>query len=550
MVKLAERTKFKIKIEFLESGITLQDEVVAISCAFALNSLPVANATIACGKNVKTNEPSKIHGALEQFIIREAVRISLYVDAERVDGGDEIVGIYGMNKNWSVIFEGYYAGVGYQRAYNSANYTLQFFHWLDDLACSSALNGSWHPGVPHDLAQAAETDHALGGGGGGFSSFIPLADPQRQIITPPNIKKDLWEEVIKKLYENLACRELGEQLGGPSNCDDVNKANNAAAKKALEKIPGEAPEKSKLALKIDGLNDDTLEWAAITAISKIIANNISYSSFWSKLIGEFATEFMFAVSPAATYANVIPYFGGLNKEWVVLKAEEYSYSSFSHTLSTFLNSIEIRFSQSNTSSVWPSGGVTPSVSYYRPLARYPAEPEARGQVVVKEPPLWVSNTIPSALYGPLSTGIQKKPSDSAEGDDSTPGATKKPAETEQDLHGSEIVQNYAEHWYKTEILNQRRGELSGKLRFDIAPGSIVKIETPAEKIDLEPEEKYGVVVQVSFIIDAQKNQAGTSFALSNLRTTTENANPLLTAEKPPLYEEAWRGGPLVKEANP
>jgi hypothetical protein len=56
------------------------------------------------------------------------------------------------------------------------------------------------------------------------------------------------------------------------------------------------------------------------------------------------------------------------------------------------------------------------------------------------------------------------------------------------------------------------------------------------------------VVQVTFAINAEQQTAGTAFALTNIRTRTENENNFITDTKAPMYEKGWPGGPLTKDA--
>jgi hypothetical protein len=550
MAKFARRAEFDIMIIFKESGVTYRDEVVSFSGSYALNSIPTGMATIAAGREVRSAAPSQIHSTLQTLKLREAVEVRLKVTLDRGD-----TGINGMDGQWCTIFEGYYAGCGYQRTHESANYTLRFIHWLDDLACSSALNGSWHPGVPHDLAQCAEGDMALATGGSNISKITCIVDPEFKIVNGDNIRSDLWGDVLKKLFDELAQKKIGQQ-SPEKDGDPESKGNNAAARKALEKMPGDSPNPAKLPLNID-LGDTTTSLAAVIAISDMIKTGLAYSSFWSKLIGEFGPEFLFGISPAATFANVIPYFGGIYREWVTIYGSEYNYASFNNSLVSLIESVELRFAQNPTSAIWAAGGKLPSVSYYRPIARFPdPNTEHRGQVIIKDPPAWITNTVPAAVYGPLATGVQGKPADvGGQGNENPPADVKRPADEEKSLRGSNIVKAYARHLYKTEVLAQRRGELSGKLRFDIAPGSIVKIDAPDTDIVPDGQELnvkfYAMVTQVSFVINAETHSAGTSFALTNLRTAAENEKSQYTEETSPAYpKERWNGGPLVKEAMP
>jgi hypothetical protein len=133
-----------------------------------------------------------------------------------------------------------------------------------------------------------------------------------------------------------------------------------------------------------------------------------------------------------------------------------------------------------------------------------------------------------------------------------------PEAAQRELVDSNALSRFAEHYFKTEVLSQRFGELSGKLRFDIAPGSVVQIETPPDdptkrNREVTPEDSvYATVIQVSFVINAEKAAAGTSFVLSHLRSYGENTELQYTrcencggADRPPLYSKPWFGGPLA-----
>jgi hypothetical protein len=110
------------------------------------------------------------------------------------------------------------------------------------------------------------------------------------------------------------------------------------------------------------------------------------------------------------------------------------------------------------------------------------------------------------------------------------------------------MRKYATHWYMSEILQQRYGELSGPLRFDIAPGSIVKIETPIRDREHETnnENLYASVMSVTFAINADKATAGTSFSIAHTRTQEELDSDYSTDTAPLYGKTKWLGGPLAK----
>jgi hypothetical protein len=110
-----------------------------------------------------------------------------------------------------------------------------------------------------------------------------------------------------------------------------------------------------------------------------------------------------------------------------------------------------------------------------------------------------------------------------------------------------VLDRFAEQWFKTELLQQRYGEFSGKLRFDIAPGSVIKIKAPTENMPQlsDNTDMIATVVQVSFSINAENANAGTAFSVSHIRSPAENDDRLIAgSDTPPLYNERWAGGPL------
>lgn len=540
------RTEFALEAVFTHAAggkdTTFRD-IVSISATFALNSIPVASLVVACGKELQSGEPATIHQALKVLKPRDKVKVKLTTSSN--DGETEL-----SPSGMAIIFEGYYAGSGYQRTNNSASYTLHLIHWLDDLNCSSMINGNWHPGVPHDLAQAANMDVAMMRGGSGVTNAVPIVDQTNTIITKAHMESDLWGEVLKPVFEAIAgFSHPNEQRVARDENPNTN-GNNAAAISALKRMPGIAPVPAKLPLFLGGANAHAIERGANRGISGIAKEGMAYSSFWSKLVGEFAPSFLFAISPCPEFVNVIPFFGGLNTPWKVIDGREYTHANFNSSLANLIESIEIRYSQ-KPSSNWAVGGRAPAISYYRPWGRFPLNnADLRGQIIVKDPPGWLANVIPQTTYAPLTAGMGQRLGDTSapgKGPPLVPAGTEQPADVEKNIEKSNLLNLFCEHWYKTEILSQRYGELSGKLRFDIAPGSIVKILEPDESTELTKDVAvYAAVTHVSFLINAEQHTAGTSFTLLSLRTELENNDELFTSAAPPLYPTGtWSGGPLV-----
>lgn len=535
------RTEFKIKAVI--DGTTFED-VVSISATFGLNAIPTATLQVATGKNVRTQQDATIHSKFSSLKPRSPAKVTLTVKTN--DG--EISKM--MPDGEYVIFEGYYAGLGYQRSYTSATVSLHLLHWIDDLNCSSMMNGNWFQNCPHDMAVAA-SNYSIRPNGGGI--IAPIVDIKPDIVTLGNMGVDLWGLVIKPVFEATTKFWHPKQqsaAGGSQGSDSsgYGGGDNKAAMDALKRIPGDAPIPGKLPLRTKDLSAITFENNVNEGITHMLISGMNYSSFWGKLVGELGASFLFAVSPSVEFANVIPYFGGLSEKYMDIYADEYNYATFNCSVANLIESVDMYYPMQGHSGILNGGKPGPFTDYYEPWGRYPRNnQDFRGHILVRDPPVWISNAAPVALYTP-GTALATNNGDChcpQRGKETPSGGAKRPAEAEKEIKTSKIVDDICEHWFKSAVLGQRHGELSGKLRFDIAPGSIVKVHAAENEIGGMKLALFGAVTQVSYVINAEQHVAGTSFSFTNLRTETENQNDKLTRNEPPLYKKAWKGGPLA-----
>ncbi len=550
-------SRFKVYADI--EGIGEISDIVAVSGTFALNSIPTATLVLACGVEADSGREASAHKIADKVKLRAKVKV--FLEVETTDGF-----IAKMPNQKIMIFEGYYAGFGFQRAHNNANYTMHLIHWLDDLNIGSMMTGNWFPGAPFNLANNAGC-WALVEGNGSGSLMAPQIDPTNELINAGNIAADLWGKVIKPVFEKIA-KWPGPGVNCPEGADDASAAGELVLE-ALSKMPGDAQPPAVLALKPpDGgeLTPTDLQTAVQNGLTKNALESFRYSTFWSKLVGEYAAQFHFAISPGVGFAQVIPFFGGIKWEqgkFKTIEADEYGYANFMASTKTILEGVNI---------FWPStygSGLTQGTperqdlmpaNYCTPLGSFPevGERDRRGSVLVKEPPTWLANIMTLHGNAGVATGtgpdasvigdnVMPKPGDNPKGDD------KKQNELQRGVKTSGLFNRYAEHWYKTELLQQRYGEMSGKLRFDIAPGSVVKIKAPRKNMPKLPDnvDLIATVVQVSFVINAEQANAGTSFSLAHIRTDKENDNTKIGGSsdggETPLYSQGWPGGPLAKE---
>jgi hypothetical protein len=537
-------------------------DVVSVSATFGLNSIPSATLMVATGREVRSNLQATIHEAKDRLRPRDPAVVTLTIETGGGDRRKSPAGEY-------VIFRGYYVGIGYQRSFNASNYVLYLVHWIDDLNNSSMLNGNWFPGAPYDLAQNAAyalVDPIVGAGavapGAQRWSTVPAIDPDGQIITPSNIQSDLWLNVLRPAFTAIA------NFPSPRYQTEREGQTNSAALSALNRMPGEIGQEyyTPLALDISGLESNNIQYSVQAAISKEALESFAYTTYWSKLVGEYASQFFFAISPSVEFALPVPFFAGGRQPYVTVEADDYGYANFNANMSQLLESVDVFYSpQPSFTNYTVGGGTPPPPSLISPLGYYPPQvnQERRGLKLLKEPPGWMTNFVCDAAYAGRSTGTTSRAVGDTmspqTGENSPPPNWLRPDDALQEQQGSRALFRFAEHWYKTELLSQRYGEMSGRLRFDIAPGSIIQIEVPPR--DRRPggwfvgppdDSMYATVTQVSYMINAEKATAGTSFALAHIRTAAENTadnftncENCSTPARPPLYRHPWRGAPLA-----
>lgn len=543
-------SKFSLKaVVTTQSGDVTFNDVVRIASTFKLNDIPTAELQVAVGYEARSNRTKKatIHDNKNKLRPRDKVVVTLTItpsagDQEKTESGE------------FVIFEGFLTGIGYNRAVNGASYHLDVVHWLDDLSNSAALNGNWFPNAPYDLAFNAScyavtrSDGRLTATGAPRTpsgQSVPIFDSDGSTINKTNAERDLWAEVIKPVFTEIA------QYAVPPD----NRANTAAIE-AFKRIPGRGKSfNTPLALDLSGLSDKNIQHSLRSALTTDALASFAHTSFWGKIIGEYASQFFFALAPGVEHALMIPFFGGLRWEagkGKEIAADEYISANFNASMKQLLEAIIV---------YWPIhagphhqlGGSSPAVNAYaEPLGAYPpvtSGVDRPGLKLFKEPPSWISNNATWSCGTGASTAIKG----SAIGDCTAPG-TGDPnpppgwlidADAAREMRSSKVCQRFAHHWYKTELLGARYGHLSGKLRFDIAPGSIVRIEMPIKEIGSDGY-MVAAVTAVSYIIDAEQMHAGTSFALGYIRTIEEDADEKISTTFAPLYKEgtAWHGGPL------
>jgi hypothetical protein len=539
---------------------------------FAINQIPSATLILPIGRDIGTDTIAKIHAGFTKIETGQDVKVYLTATYGSIEGVRPDL----PDGKETLIFEGSVTGTAWSQPEDSgAQFLVAIQHWLGGLDESSAISGSSHPGNP-----AAWTFpvifRQIGSGSsveGGASTpdqpnFIPAGRPL--IATDLN---DLWKSVfLKRMIAAAKDEPIDRALINPPLEPGGDPSIIDALLRMTPQLDG-----TPLALETTGTDAGDIAAAITSSLNQESGLSWVNTTLWGKLVGEWAASYFFSVVPRVSDALVVPFTGGLQgKPWSVIGVDDYSSNSLSGSMPRVLRAVGIVHPilyETGFDVALAGGRVdrTGCCGFYQP-------PQVtQGVVLVKDAPRWLCDPHITWRYAPPASGVGPGlPINTANDAVSTEittaiiaatlaalggggvvnaaalaaGAASTTFEASQ-RHFRDIMNNVAHQWYVLEMLKGRTGEVGGKLRFDIAPGSNIMLEMhqatniPANRNTL-PQRFFATVTSVSYMIDAENQQAWTGFSLAHLRNEAENTAEGTSVVKPPLYKQPWRGAPLIR----
>ena len=538
----------KLMLDAEIAGVAFDKDCVQFSSTFEMNSIPAGALNVAVGVDSKTGNPAKIHKVMQQIKYNAPAKVWLTVQEYNRQG----VAANDLRDGRYLVFDGYATGIGWMRATGGASCIINLQHWLADLDHTSALSGVSHPGNPSDWTYSSSFREVVLGaegaaGAGGLPLWCPVPGGQDAALVT-NLKQ-FWGGLLKPWLINIAKESDGNALDPrlPGGAAAAN-ANAAVAAAALERIIAN-PE---LAIDTDGVDDGEAIASGIRhALGRETWQAWANTTIWGKLVGEWSPAYWFAIVPRVENAMVVPFCGGLRgTPFREILTSEYNQCELSAALPRGLRAVGI------IHPVGMSCGGSQDVAGIQAsrtglAACWNPTPYTGGIVLLKEPPRWLCDPTEPYIAGYAVTGdaghgaVGTVFDQQGVGKDAEGAAARDPAKTENDM--KTMLQRVAQQWFAAEMLKGRVGELSGRLRFDVAPGSQVRVwlgSSGNHGSDDLAAPLYGTVARVSSVINAEMQKAGTAFALAHLRTETENKDDRYSVAKPPLYEEPWSGATL------
>lgn len=556
--KLSDEGTLKLEIDGEEY------EVVQYTASFALNEIPKATCMVAVGRDARSIDAAKkakIHDTGANLSQMKKAKVTFTPKMEwEPKRGDQA-------KEWTgseVIFEGYYVGLAYRKIKDRVQAVIHLIHWLVDLGFSSTLDKNNHPTNPtHLVAPACVPSEKTGlTGPPVYITFLVGREAIRNLV-----KVDLWEGMKTLLCSLTDAEKL--QLPEGAESGDGDRKTNERAKEALKRIQGPSgggcdmaydSDMGGLPLKFYDAGVPALFESVSNAVTQQTLHSFAHTTFWDAIVGVYAPLFNIAIVPQVTVATVIadtPALGGKPEDqyrWKkVIKPGEYDAYDLTAMITRPLFGVGVYGDyEADTGYDITEPGKGQTVEFGGQYTSK-AQEDADGMwLVVKSPP-WLKGVTRSNVYVDKTSGVG---AGGVSYTATTPGeGNVTPTEQTPGEMMSEVQKMYHRYAHSVYIMNMLRGRgasISGKLRFDIAPGSIIKIEANQEVFaageDKLATDLYGHVVRVTNNINAESKIANTTFQLNHIRTAKEfeNDDRTRTEEHPLFGKDVYKGSPLVK----
>lgn len=530
--------------------------------SFAINRIPLGSATLAVGRDTKTLQDAMIHATANNLNVMQEATVMLrpkghWASWRHLDGDTSFDDGLWTSAGEQVIFRGYFTGLGVQKKRGQLRVSAQLIHWLSDLAFSSIFSNQSHPENPSKYTFQATYPKSLGGGTAGKPDFIGGTRFKKH-ISQGAIKSDLWK-ALANVFCEIADKDL-IRLGSPGKCGGID-APNSQSLEALKRIEGghdcaDNPNNWHKPLSLAGPDMGGL---IADAIRKYIAqqslNSWWSTTLWDKLVHDFAPSFFFHIVPRVETAIVAPFVPGLRDSYrVSLEPEDGSAVDITSFLRRPLRGVGIYAGREvrTVATDRKEGEITNQMGIG---GCFMPDPEAKGMVMLKRAPFWLTNvpaisTKPSQTLAGKSNGGGRQPtSTSTTPQDGSAAASQSAAE--RAIESADLYDRLAQYLYVQEVLRGRNGVLSGKLRYDVAPGANVVFHTTSgihQEQDQLADKFYASVMRVSCAVDAEMGRGGTTFALAHIRSDAENMEDRTSVDSHPLYEgQKFLGAPLVDE---
>lgn len=555
---------------FFNNDVPVQLELEAgmFGSDWELNAIPTCRLSVPLGR-LMDDEEAVAGIALMHWVtnyLELLAPLEVYASVEPLDASD------GDFDKWPEgffkVFEGFATTTGYRKNFGQVEFTIGGIHWLSHLDFSSPFSEVSHPFNPTQYTFKASAP-ILGITNPHNTGAMSRDSLAKAFFSVKTIREDFWASGYKvelafgDVNEKDGLKHWFEAIGRERRFNwqqiqalfpefvpqDGTNVNILSALSKFEPFNGKYT--YGLPLKMD-MDDATANLAA-SAIKRHIGRTTVESftgvTIWDKLVGQFGPEYMFSIIPMVDRALVVPTNPFYRLPWKKIASKDYNYIEYGTPLPRPLRAVGIL---TGTNSLTGSDGSMERSTKFSGVTGF-YQGRRDGMTIITNGPQWmmgytatdwvedsvkVGGTMANA-FAPNAAGPR--------GDDTRAGRFI--------TASRDLATRYAKFLYLQQVMQGRQAMVSGKLRFDISPGSIVEVEGSAEKwvnsligeLNTTEQKIYGQVLRTSILIDRQAQRAGTAFHIGFIRNGRDNEDDSLSAPRHPLWNRPFPGAPLVSE---
>jgi hypothetical protein len=518
--------RVRARAEFDEPAI--ETPVVSFQLNFALDDVPTAVIRIPLGRDPVTGKVSSALGTITD--IEPRTRCRVYAYAESLDGRFAPPGKDpGFPETDTLVFDGFVASPKVVRGVNTASLEIELFGVQAGLAGSTMLINS----VTRADLISSNSNIVVKAGGGAVAWDIIAA------LARNPVEDDLWSiGILPVMTQAVFLTSAWTSL-----------ADNGAAQASLKRInKGNVLEIKPLKLSVHNAPTALLRQTVARTLGNHFyntwASNTGQGDMWNVLM-TLRNLFLFHFVPAVNedaLAPITPNLGGKPYRTLdpneynqsLARSSEFSWSDYAYRATVGLYAKTFRTPQwDETSGVATKLGV--ATVAHKLMGQ-------KGMIQLVQAPEWL---IPSGAPAEHTVGKGG----------AVPDASNPDVPAEHLAYGDSVNKFLestlgnsvaATDLYEKLFLHRGSLEISGRLRMDISPGSLIKVNAPGERFSGKKDVFYGMVSRVSVYAsagDGSGGAAGTSLNLVSVRSEREHET--LTTPYHPLYQQTWVGGRLL-----
>jgi hypothetical protein len=478
------------------------------------------------------------------------------------------------------VFDGFTTAPGWVGSPDSAVQTLSMVGWLADLNSGSMFSDISHPSNPFSFTYGTVTS-----GGTGFTA--PGDTDFDRYVTPERLKEDLWGASIRPW---LLKKSEVDMFRAPSiGIDEATQAgvSNSRMRRALVRMPasleqdrvGDDPEfnadrasqQGGLALEAIATVPTALESISIR-LKNLLSNPnqpdqiVKNNTPWSLIVNQLAPEFMFAVVPRPDDALVVPFTYNYKDVYKTVTADQCFRWRYTGTHAIPLRAVAVMY-QGPLNSTGGGEGTGLGFDNDRIVGLFPdraSVAKRTGMIDFKPAPAWLSDSGAADAQPGLTKWVKQK----GVADAIRPKRKDKPvvaaglpnvgiplggapAPDQSNLPGNSLgglLDNLAKGYFASDYARTRSADLIGALRFDIAPGSTIRVaESAAPGAPKIAFTACVYMVTISCAVSPTAGAVSTTLSLVGFRSDDEagdNSSGWSIA-KHPIYKTSFSGAPLI-----